>query len=99
MDVCQRLLERGDAVLGVDSLSAYYDVSLKERRLAALTSHSGFAFERLDLADRSSTEDLFRRAEPDGIVHLAAQPGVRHSLEAPHACVDANVNGFLNVLE
>jgi UDP-glucuronate 4-epimerase len=99
MHVCRRLLERGDAVLGVDALTAYYDVSLKERRLAALASHPGFAFERVDLAERASAEDLFRRARPDGIVHLAAQPGVRHSLEAPHACVDANVNGFLNVLE
>ena len=99
MHVCRRLLERGDAVLGVDSLSAYYDVSLKERRLAVLARDPGFAFERVDLSDQASAEALFRRAEADAIVHLAAQPGVRHSVDAPHACVGANVNGFLNVLE
>ncbi len=99
MHVARRLLDRGDAVLGVDSLTPYYDVSLKERRLALLGAYPGFSFERADLADRAAAESLFRRARADRVVHLAAQPGVRHSLEDPHAYVDSNVTGFLNVLE
>jgi UDP-glucuronate 4-epimerase len=99
MHVSRRLLDRGHAVLGVDSLTPYYDVSLKERRLALLGEHPGFAFERVDLAHRQAAEGLFRRARADRVVHLAAQPGVRHSLEDPHAYVDSNITGFLNVLE
>jgi UDP-glucuronate 4-epimerase len=99
MYVSKRLLERGDAVLGVDSLTPYYDVSLKERRVALLREQPGFAFERVDLAQREAAKDLLRAARADRVVHLAAQPGVRYSLEAPHAYVDANITGFLNVLE
>jgi UDP-glucuronate 4-epimerase len=94
-----RLLDRGDEVIGIDNLNDYYDVSLKEARLNRLTSREGFRFERLDIADRAGMDRLFRDARPDRVVHLAAQAGVRYSLENPQAYVDANVTGFLNVLE
>lgn len=99
MHVARRLLERGEAVVGVDALTPYYDVSLKRRRLALLERHPGFAFERVDLAERATAGDVFRSAGADRVVHLAAQPGVRHSLDHPHAYVDSNVTAFLNVLE
>jgi UDP-glucuronate 4-epimerase len=94
-----RLLERGDSVLGLDNMNAYYDVSLKEARLARLRDHRGFAFARVDLADRQAMADVFARERFDAIVNLAAQAGVRYSLENPQAYVDANVTGFMNILE
>ena len=94
-----RILDRGDEVVGIDNLNDYYDVSLKEARLDRLKSREGFRFERLDIEDRSGMDRLFRDARPDRVVHLAAQAGVRYSLENPQAYVDANVTGFLNVLE
>jgi UDP-glucuronate 4-epimerase len=97
--VAKHLLARGDEVVGVDNLTPYYDVSLKEARLAQLHAATGFRFERIDLADKNATERLFSAVRPDGVIHLAAQPGVRYSLENPHAYVDANISGFLNVLE
>jgi UDP-glucuronate 4-epimerase len=97
--LCERLLARGQRVLGVDSVTSYYEPSLKEARLARLAAWDGFRFERLDLADAARTAELFARERPESVVHLAAQPGVRYSLENPHAYVDANVTGFLNVLE
>ncbi|ACL63602.1 NAD-dependent epimerase/dehydratase [Anaeromyxobacter dehalogenans 2CP-1] len=97
--LAKALLDRGDVVLGVDSMVPYYDVRLKEARLAQLTGRPGFTFERLDLADREATSRLFERGGFGAVVHLAAQPGVRYSLENPHAYVDANVTGFLDVLE
>ncbi len=97
--VAERLLARGDEVVGVDNLNAYYDVSLKEARLARLSGTSGFTFERLDLADRGAVEALFERAGADVVIHLAAQAGVRYSLTNPHAYVDSNLIGFMNVLE
>lgn len=93
------LLAAGRAVVGVDNLNAYYDPALKEARLAELRRFAGFTFHRLDLADRAATADLFRTAAFGPVVHLAAQAGVRYSLENPHAYVDANLVGFLNVLE
>ena len=98
-ELCRRLASRGDAVKGIDNLSDYYDVELKKARLARLESLPGFTFERLDIADRSSTLACFERSGPDRVVHLAAQAGVRHSIDAPHAYADANLVGFLNVLE
>lgn len=95
----RRLLESGRAVVGVDSLNAYYDPALKEARLAALRQFEDFSFHRLDLAERGPTEDLFRDGTFGPVVHLAAQAGVRYSLENPHAYLDANLAGFLNVLE
>jgi len=97
--VAKRLLDRGDEVVGVDSLTPYYDVTLKRSRLALLEAERGFAFEQVDLADRAGAERLFATARADAVVHLAAQPGVRYSLENPHAYIDANVTAFLCVLE
>jgi UDP-glucuronate 4-epimerase len=97
--LCERLLARGDAVVGVDNLSDYYEVTLKEARLARLEGRPGFAFERLDLADRAATAALFQRHAFDVVVHLAAQAGVRYSVEHPERYVDANLVGFANVLE
>lgn len=99
MHVSAALLERGDSVLGVDALTPYYDVSLKERRLSVLLKHARFAFERADLAERDAAAGVFRAAGADRVVHLAAQPGVRYSLDHPHTYIGSNVTGFLNVLE
>ena len=95
----ERLLERGDRVLGIDNLNDYYDPTLKKARLQQLQRHDGFSFEKLDVADAQPLAATFRQYEPDRVVHLAAQAGVRHSIDNPRAYVDANVTGFLNVLE
>ncbi len=97
--VAQRLLERGDEVIGLDNLNDYYDVRLKEARLARLQGRPGFRFVRMDLADRPGTAALFERERPRRVVHLAAQAGVRYSLTRPDAYVDSNLVGFVNVLE
>jgi UDP-glucuronate 4-epimerase len=97
--VARRLLARGDAVVGLDNLNAYYDPSLKEARLAILEREPGYRHARLDLADRPGVAALFEEIRPEGVVNLAAQAGVRYSLENPAAYVDSNVVGFLNVLE
>lgn len=97
--VARRLLDRGDAVVGLDNLNAYYDVSLKEARLARLRGHAGFRFAKLDLADREGLAGLFASERPRRVVHLAAQAGVRYSLQNPHAYIDSNIAGFMNVLE
>ena len=93
------LLARGDAVHGIDNQNDYYDVRLKEARLARLTPHKQFSFERIDVADRAAMKQLFAARPFDAVVHLAAQAGVRYSIENPHAYADANLIGFLNVLE
>ena len=95
----RRLLARGDAVVGLDNLNDYYDVTLKEARLAQLTGRPGFRFVKGDLTDRKGIAALFAEARPQRVVHLAAQAGVRYSLEQPHAYVDSNLTGFLNILE
>jgi UDP-glucuronate 4-epimerase len=95
----RRLLESGRSVAGVDNVNDYYDPALKEARLAKLNEHAGFTFHRLDLADRTATEKLFAGGGFSCVVHLAAQAGVRYSLQNPHAYLDANLAGFLNVLE
>jgi UDP-glucuronate 4-epimerase len=98
--LARRLLERGDDVVGVDNLNAYYDVGLKEARLARLRESARFSFERADLADRAAMERLFAAGGRfDAIVNLAAQAGVRYSIENPRAYVEANIVGFLNILE
>ena len=99
MGVAMRLLQRGDEVVGLDNLNDYYEVSLKESRLAQLLPQSGFRFVRMDLADRVGIEALFAEHRFDRVVHLAAQAGVRYSLQNPHAYVDSNIVGFLNILE
>ena len=95
----RRLLERGEEVVGVDSLNPYYDPALKAARLAILEGHAGYRHARIDLADRDAMAALFTETRPSAVVNLAAQAGVRYSLEKPEAYVDANVVGFLNVLE
>jgi UDP-glucuronate 4-epimerase len=99
MHVAQRLLADGYDVVGLDNLNAYYDPRLKEARIAELKSLSNFKFERMDIADRQSMAGLFAAHRFPAVVHLAAQAGVRHSLIDPHAYVNANLTGFLNVLE
>ncbi len=95
----EQLLSRGDEVVGIDNLNNYYDVTLKEDRLARLAEHSNFRFFKLDVIDREGIERLFKAVRPDRVVHLAAQAGVRHSLDDPHAYVESNLVGFINILE
>ncbi|KRA42341.1 NAD-dependent epimerase [Pseudoxanthomonas sp. Root630] len=95
----ERLLARGDEVLGYDNLNAYYDPTLKEARLAKLTPKEGFSFVRASLEDRAALEAAFDDFKPQRVVNLAAQAGVRYSLENPHAYIDSNIVGFLNILE
>jgi len=97
--LANRLLERGDSVVGLDDLNAYYDVRLKQARLDRLKPHKRFDFVLADLADDAAIEKTFASGKFDAIVNLAAQAGVRYSLENPRAYVDANVKGFLNILE
>jgi len=94
-----KLLERGDEVIGIDNLNDYYDVNLKLSRLARIKDYSGFTDVRLDIADRASIEAVFKRYQPQKVVNLAAQAGVRYSLENPHAYIDSNIVGFINILE
>ncbi|WP_213133981.1 NAD-dependent epimerase [Citrobacter sp. FP75] len=96
--VSQRLLEAGHQVVGIDNLNDYYDVSLKQARLDLLVQ-PGFHFHKVDLADRESMAALFSNERFDRVIHLAAQAGVRYSIENPHAYADSNLTGFLNVLE
>ena len=93
------LLERGDRVVGLDNLNDYYDVSLKQARLAELEGRNGFKFVRADLADRAAIEELFAHEKFGRVIHLAAQAGVRYSIENPRAYVDSNLAGFVNILE
>jgi UDP-glucuronate 4-epimerase len=93
------LLDRGDEVVGLDNLNSYYDSSLKEARLGLLQGRNGFSFHKLDLADRAGMERLFAETRPQRVIHLAAQAGVRYSLQNPHAYVDSNLVGMAHVLE
>ncbi|MDO9515308.1 MAG: NAD-dependent epimerase [Syntrophales bacterium] len=97
--MCRRLLGDGHTVIGLDNLNSYYDVRLKEARLERLKPFDTFSFVRLDLADRDGMERLFADHEFYRVIHLAAQAGVRYSLENPHAYVESNLAGFMNVLE
>ncbi len=97
--LCQRLLARGDTVTGIDNLNDYYEVSLKEARLAQLSGQAGFRFERMDIADRDGVRRLFEANCFDAVMHLAAQAGVRYSIDHPEKYVDANLVGFANVME
>jgi UDP-glucuronate 4-epimerase len=99
MHVTERLLARGDRVVGLDNLNSYYDPALKVERLARLNRHAGFSFDKLDLADRDGLAAMFARERFDAVAHLGAQAGVRHSLTNPMAYVDSNLVGFANVLE
>jgi UDP-glucuronate 4-epimerase len=97
--VARRLLTEGRSVVGLDNLNTYYDPALKHSRLNILEREQRFVFERIDLADRASITQLFAKYRFPKVVHLAAQAGVRHSIDHPHAYADANLEGFLNVLE
>jgi UDP-glucuronate 4-epimerase len=99
MTASLRLLARGDEVVGLDNLNDYYDVRLKESRLARLTPSPAFRFVKLDVGDRAGMEQLFAAEKFDRVIHLAAQAGVRYSLQNPHAYIDSNVVGFTNILE
>ncbi|WP_296444418.1 NAD-dependent epimerase [Rhodoferax sp. UBA5149] len=99
MTTALRLLARGDEVFGLDNLNDYYDVTLKENRLNRLTPHAGFRFIKMDVADRQGMAQLFAAEKFDRVIHLAAQAGVRYSLQNPHAYIDSNIVGFTNILE
>jgi UDP-glucuronate 4-epimerase len=97
--LCCHLLSRGDEVVGMDNLSDYYDPALKAARLEQLADHPGFTFRRLDLSDREGMRRLFTEYQPERVVNLAAQAGVRYSLQNPHVYIESNVSGFVNLLE
>ena len=97
--VAKLLLHRGDEIIGLDNLNDYYDVALKQARLAQLQSHSGFTFKKIDIVDKDALNDLFRVYKPSRVVHLAAQAGVRYSLINPEAVAQSNILGFVNILE
>ena len=94
-----RLLERGDQVIGIDNLNDYYDVSLKMARLARVSNHPDFVDIRADVADQRAVEAAFNEHRPERVVHLAAQAGVRYSIDNPRVYIDSNVTGFINILE
>lgn len=94
-----RLLERGDDIIGIDNLNDYYDVNLKIARLTLLQNHPKFRFIKLDIADREAIAELFTKEKPQRVIHLAAQAGVRYSITHPHAYIDSNIVGFMNILE
>ncbi|MGB3622760.1 MAG: NAD-dependent epimerase [Ketobacter sp.] len=94
-----KLLDRGDEVIGLDNLNDYYDVSLKEARLKRLQDRNGFTFVKASLEDRSAVEQMFKKEQPQKVVNLAAQAGVRYSIINPYAYIEANVVGFINILE
>jgi UDP-glucuronate 4-epimerase len=98
-NVSQRLLARGDIVVGLDNLNDYYDVNLKKARLAKIEVHSNFKFVKANLEDRPVIETLFKEEKFDKVIHLAAQAGVRYSIENPHAYIDSNIVGTTNILE
>ena len=97
--VAHILLDRGDEVVGVDNMNHYYDPTLKVARLARLTPKAGFTFHEVDIAHKDALNDVFKTEKPDRVINLAAQAGVRYSLENPHAYIETNVQGFTNILE
>ena len=99
MHCAQRLLERGERVVGIDNLNAYYDVGLKHARLDRLRCQSDFTFEQIDVADRDAMHALFARVRPHRVLHLAAQAGVRYSIDQPDDYTDSNLLGFGNILQ
>ncbi len=95
----QYLLNRGDTVIGIDNLNDYYDPSLKEARLSQLKEKDNFIFNKIDIVDKDAVDAIFKSESPDTVIHLAAQAGVRYSLENPYAYIDSNITGFMNILE
>jgi len=98
-NLAQRLLERGDEVIGIDNLNDYYDVSLKEARLAKIKDHKNFTEVRISIEDRDAMQETFSKHKPHRVVNLAAQAGVRYSLINPYSYIDSNIMGFMNILE
>ena len=99
MHCIERLLARGDHVVGIDNLNDYYDVALKESRLSRIADHPAFRFHRISIEDNEAMAGIFAEEKPNRVIHLAAQAGVRYSLENPYAYIDANLQGFMNILE
>ena len=97
--LCKRLLDRDDDVVGVDNINDYYDINLKLARLNQLIEYERFKFIKIDISDRNLISELFSREEFDSVIHLAAQAGVRYSISNPHAYIDSNIVGFMNILE
>jgi len=95
----QYLLARGDSVIGIDDLNDYYDPVLKEARLLKLKSNNNFSFHKVDIIDKDAIDNVFESESPDYVIHLAAQAGVRYSIENPYAYIDSNIMGFMNILE
>jgi UDP-glucuronate 4-epimerase len=95
----QYLLNRGDTVIGIDNLNDYYDPSLKEARLSQIKHCDNFRLHKIDIIDKSVVDTVFKSESPDYVIHLAAQAGVRYSLENPYAYIDSNITGFINILE
>ena len=93
------LLKDGVEVLGIDNLNEYYDINLKNNRLSNLQVYKNFTFQKVDIADKESLSQRFQQFQPDMVVNLAAQAGVRYSIENPYAYLDSNLTGFLNILE
>ena len=99
MHVCKRLLDRGEIVIGIDNLNNYYDVKLKKNRLNILKKNKKFLFFKVDIQDNKAVKKIFYKNKINKVVHLAAQAGVRYSIQNPHAYIDSNINGFVNILE
>ena len=99
MHLCRSLLEDGYIVYGIDNMNDYYDVSLKEKRLNVLCDYGNFIFNKVDISDLQDVERVFKKNKPEKVVNLAAQAGVRYSLENPHAYIQSNVVGFVNIIE
>ncbi len=97
--LARRLLERGDEVIGIDNLNDYYDVELKMARLSLISSHENFTDIRVNIEDQEAVYDVFKKYQPSHVVNLAAQAGVRYSLKNPHAYINTNIVGFINILE
>lgn len=93
------LLGRGDTVIGIDNLNDYYDVSLKEARLSQLNNNDKFSFHKIDITNKDVIDNIFKSKSPTHVIHLAAQAGVRYSLQNPYAYIDSNITGFMNILE
>ncbi|MDA9936229.1 NAD-dependent epimerase [Gammaproteobacteria bacterium] len=99
MHTCEKFLESGISVIGIDNINDYYDIQLKKDRIKRLKKNDNFSFYEVDITDKKKIEEIFKTENPTFVIHLAAQAGVRYSITNPHAYVDANIHGFLNVLE
>ena len=97
--LCKKLLDRGDEVYGIDNLNDYYDINLKKARIDNLSNHKNFHFEKLDISNKKSINNLFKKIQPKKVINLAAQAGVRYSISNPYVYMDSNLVGFLNILE